>query len=229
MPDDVADQLLDDIVDGELVPGETLPAERALAEALGVSRPTVRQALTRLAHAGVLSVRQGEATTVRDFRRSAGMDLLPRLLLRDGAPDPATVRGVLEVRLAIAPDVARRCAARRREDLVTRLHELTERMADLDGDPAALQPLTHEFWHLVVDGSDNVVYRLLFNALEAAYLPVLDLLVDPLAGELTDLAGYRAVVAAIERGDAAGAAQATRRTVAKGTTAALQILDRLDQ
>ena len=54
----------------------------------------------------LVEVRHGGATTVREFRRYAGLDLLPRLLVRDGELDPAVGRGVLEARLAIGPTVA---------------------------------------------------------------------------------------------------------------------------
>ena len=82
VPEDVFEQILAEVLSGEMAPGESLPSERRLAEVLGVSRPAVREALTRVAAAGLVEVRQGDATTVRDFRRHAGLDLLPRLLLR---------------------------------------------------------------------------------------------------------------------------------------------------
>ena len=77
MPDEVFDQVLGEVLGGELTPGQALPAERRLAEVLGVSRPAVREALQRLSQAGLIEVRQGDTTTVRDFRRHAGLDLLP--------------------------------------------------------------------------------------------------------------------------------------------------------
>jgi GntR family transcriptional regulator, transcriptional repressor for pyruvate dehydrogenase complex len=40
--DDVFDQLLEEVVGGELSAGDPLPSERRLAELLGVSRPAVR-------------------------------------------------------------------------------------------------------------------------------------------------------------------------------------------
>src|SRR3989337_1285403 len=98
--DQVFDQVLDEVVDGSLAAGEQLPSERQLAEVLGVSRPAVREALQRMAQTRLVEVRHGGATTVRDFRRAAGLDLLPRLLVRRGALDLGVARSVLEARLA---------------------------------------------------------------------------------------------------------------------------------
>ena len=100
VPEDVFEQIVAEVLSGEMQPGEALPSERRLAEVLGVSRPAVREALKRLTAAGLVEVRQGDATTVRDFRRHAGLDLLPRLLIRAGELDLSVVRSILETRLA---------------------------------------------------------------------------------------------------------------------------------
>src|SRR5689334_12694705 len=105
VPDAVFDQIAADVLSGEMAPGEALPSERRLAEALGVSRPAVREALKHLSAAGLVDVRQGDTTTVRDFRRFAGLDLLPRIILRDNELDLETVRSVLEARLHNGPKV----------------------------------------------------------------------------------------------------------------------------
>ena len=89
VPDEVFDQVLAEVVDGELEAGEPLPSERRLAEVLGVSRPAVREALQRMAQTRLLEVRHGGATTVRDFRRYAGLDLLPAAA---GAPAACSTR-----------------------------------------------------------------------------------------------------------------------------------------
>ncbi|MBF6129172.1 FadR/GntR family transcriptional regulator [Nocardia brasiliensis] len=109
---DVFEQIVADVLSGELAPGATLPSERQLAEALGVSRPAVREALQRLAAAGLVSVRQGDATTVLDYWRGAGLEVLPRLLVQAGELDPAVARSILEARLHNGPKVAELAAAR---------------------------------------------------------------------------------------------------------------------
>lgn len=217
VPDAVFDQLLDDILAGELAPGTELPAERRLAEVLGVSRPAVREALQRLAHAGLIDVRQGDATTVRDYRRSAGPELLPRLLLRTGGPDLDLVRHILEARLALVPDVARRCAQRRSEDDLARLQAHVAAMRAAEGDVVELQRLAHEFSSTLIDGSGNVVYRLLFNALEAAYVPAMGALTAILAEEVSDVATYAALADAVAAQDAARAGSLARKLISLGT------------
>lgn len=228
VPDEVYDQLVDGIMTGDLAPGTSLPSERRLAEELGVSRPAVREALQRLSHAGLIEVRQGGVTTVRDYRRSAGLDLLPQLLARAGEPDLALVRSILEVRAEVAPNVARRCAQRRDAALVTRLRALLDEMDAHGEDLVALQRTAHELWHTVVDGTGNLVDRLLFNALSTAYLPMLDVLTDVMADEVTDRDGYHRLVDAIEGGDADTAAAVAERIIDRGTRRGLELLARLE-
>ncbi len=60
----VADSLAQSIRDGVYRPGEKLPAERELAEAFGVSRPTVREAMIALEIFGVVEIRHGSGIYV---------------------------------------------------------------------------------------------------------------------------------------------------------------------
>jgi GntR family transcriptional repressor for pyruvate dehydrogenase complex len=59
------------ITDGRLVGGERLPSEGELATTIGVSRPVIRQALSRLQYAGIVKVRWGSGTFVQDANRAA--------------------------------------------------------------------------------------------------------------------------------------------------------------
>ena len=70
VPEDVFDQVMSDVLSGEMQPGETLPSERRLAEVLGVSRPAIREALKRLAAAGLVEVRQGGSTLTQQLARA---------------------------------------------------------------------------------------------------------------------------------------------------------------
>ena len=155
VPEHVFEQIVAEVLSGEMQPGETLPSERRLAEVLGVSRPAVREALKRLTAVGLVEVRQGDATTVRDFRRHAGLDLLPRLLIRAGDLDLSVVRSILETRLHIGPKVAELAAQRRRPELSARMDEALQKLADND-DPVERQLHALTFWDHVVDGADSI-------------------------------------------------------------------------
>src|SRR5690606_15314101 len=57
--DDIARQIRQQITDGYLRPGAKLPAERKLAEELGVSRNTLREAVRSLEQAGLVYLKKG--------------------------------------------------------------------------------------------------------------------------------------------------------------------------
>lgn len=67
------------ILQGILRPGERLPAERDLAEKLGVSRPSLREAVSELQDKGLLTTRAGAGIYVADVLGSAFSDALIRL------------------------------------------------------------------------------------------------------------------------------------------------------
>src|SRR5262249_21656758 len=174
----------------ECAPGGPPRSERGLGEVLGVPRPAVREALKRLTAAGLVEVRQGDATTVRDFRRHAGLDLLPRLLIRAGELDLSVVRSILETRLHIGPKVAELAAQRRRPELAARLDEALEKLADNDA-PVERQRHALTFWDHVVDGADSIAFRLMYNTLRATYEPAVDALATMMADEVGRPAAYR--------------------------------------
>ncbi|HET7742194.1 MAG TPA: GntR family transcriptional regulator, partial [Mycobacterium sp.] len=154
VPEDVFEQIVSEVLSGDMQPGEALPSERRLAEVLGVSRPAIREALKRLTAAGLVEIRQGDATTVRDFRRHAGLDLLPRLLVRAGEVDVAVVRSILETRLHNGPKVAE-LAARRRTPELPDILDATIAALDAEQDPIARQRHALAFWDHIVDGADS--------------------------------------------------------------------------
>ncbi|WP_205315340.1 FadR/GntR family transcriptional regulator, partial [Nonomuraea lactucae] len=122
---EVFEQIAAQILDGTLASGTALPPERILTETFGVNRQALREALQRLDQLGLVRIRHGDATRVRDYRSSAGLDLLPRLFLRpDGTLDPLVVRSVMEMRAAMGADAAALCAVRAGADLVLSLRGL---------------------------------------------------------------------------------------------------------
>jgi GntR family transcriptional regulator, transcriptional repressor for pyruvate dehydrogenase complex len=227
VPDEVFDQILSEVVEGEIAAGESLPSERRLAEVLGVSRPAVREALSRMAQARLVDVRHGGATTVREFRRAAGLDLLPRLLVRNGDLDVAVARSILEARLAIAPEVASLAGERGTDTLP---EALDDAIASLEAaeDPVARQRAALTFWDHVVDAADSVVFRLMFNSLRAAYEPAIEALAVLMEAEVSQIDAYRAVrdaVAAHDPGAARAAAENLLRPATHGLISAIHDLE----
>jgi GntR family transcriptional repressor for pyruvate dehydrogenase complex len=228
VPDEVFDQIIDDVVSGEFAPGESLPSERKLAEVLGVSRPAVREALQRVAQAGLVEVRQGDATTVRDYRRHASLDLLPRLLLPRGELDPGVARSVLEARLLIGPKVAALAAERAGARIGAALREAITGLTE-DEDPVLRQKHALVFWDRIVDGADSIVFRLMFNSLRASYEPALTALATVMEAEVCQVEIYRAVADAIVAGDADAARRGAEDLLTPATNALLAAIRKLEE
>ncbi|WP_067811677.1 FadR/GntR family transcriptional regulator [Actinomadura kijaniata] len=96
------------IVGGEFVPGERLPTERELAERLGVSRSSLREAIRALTLVGVLEARQGAGTYVTSLAPHLLLDAVSMLV--ELAPG-ATVLELLAVRRVLESAAAAQAAA----------------------------------------------------------------------------------------------------------------------
>jgi GntR family transcriptional regulator, transcriptional repressor for pyruvate dehydrogenase complex len=226
--DQVYDQILGEVVRGEFTPGEPLPSERRLAEAFAVSRPVIREALQRLAQAGLVEVRQGDATKIRDFRRYGGLELLPHLLGQGGTVDFAVVRSILEARLHVGPKVAALAAERSGKRLATPLRDAVNAIKTAP-DPVAAQRHALVFWDHVVDGASSIAFRLMFNSLRAAYEPSLAALAAVMAPEVGRPEAYRALADAIVAGDHDAARDAADGLLRPATVAFLAAIRRLEE
>jgi GntR family transcriptional repressor for pyruvate dehydrogenase complex len=227
VPDEVFNQIVGEVLSGDIAAGDTLPSERRLAEVLGVSRPSIREALQRLSHAGLVDVRQGDVTTVRDFRRSAGLSLLPQLLLAGGQLDLGVARSLLETRLHIGPFAAGLAAERSGPALHDALRGCLDGLVTQD-DAVGRQRVALDFWDHIVDGADSIAIRLMYNNLRAAYEPVVEALAGVLDSEASRTGVYAAAAEAIAAGDAVAArshADALLRPTTETLLAAFRTID----
>jgi GntR family transcriptional regulator, transcriptional repressor for pyruvate dehydrogenase complex len=225
VPDEVFDQIATDVLSGAMRPGAALPSERQLAEVFGVSRPAVREALKRLSAVSLVEVRQGGLTTVRDFRRHAGLDLLPQLLFRNGELDPAVFRSILEARLRIGPKVAELAAEQHGPELAALLED-SLRTLDAEEDPVEWQRDTLVFWDQMVDIAGSIVFRLMYNAFRSAYERALAALATAMTAEFNRPDAYRKLAGAIRTGDAAEARKAAQDVLELANSTMMAALDR---
>lgn len=96
--DEIYDQLKSMIFSGGLVPGEKLPAERELAKNMGVSRPSLREALHKLNAQGFLEQIPGEGAYVKSITGESINIAIDKFIQKDGAIlDLIEIRKILEV------------------------------------------------------------------------------------------------------------------------------------
>ncbi|WP_457637974.1 GntR family transcriptional regulator [Oceanithermus sp.] len=173
------------IVSGNLQPGERL-SEPALAEALGVSRTPVREALQRLAQEGLVEMRPGRGAWVRVLK-------------------PREVAEVYEVRALIEGEAARRAAERSNEADLARLEVALDELEQADpADYAAQIAADARFHALLVAASGNRVLEQVFHDLDAALALTRQFSRDFNQTPQTRQQ-HRAITAAIARGDAEAA------------------------
>ncbi len=105
--DQVFDQLRELIFRGEFKTGEQILTERELAEAFGVSRTSVRDAINKLVVMGLLEQRQGQGTFVRS-PESSDKSILATMVESQGA----SITDLLEVRMGLECNAAAMAATR---------------------------------------------------------------------------------------------------------------------
>lgn len=108
------------ILQGKLAPLQRLPSEKDLAEALGVSRPTVREAVRGLMTLNIVESRRGDGTYLTSLEPAllaAPIDFLLRV-------DEGGLAALTEARVALESGIAEVAAARATSDGIDRLQEL---------------------------------------------------------------------------------------------------------
>ncbi|AEF40054.1 FadR/GntR family transcriptional regulator [Hoyosella subflava] len=221
----VFDQISARVLSGELAPGDDLPSERRLAEAFGVSRPAIREAIQKLSQAGLVEVRQGDATSVRDYRAHAGPELLPQLLLPQGEPDVAVALSVVEARQIVGVKVAELAAQRVTADQAARLHNAAAAMESPNADTIDLQFRALGFWDAVVDSADSIAFRLIFNSLRSAYEPMITVLAPVMEAEVSNADAYHNLATAIAANDHQLTSTRAEALLSAGTLALSSVLN----
>lgn len=202
--DQIASQLEFMIAEGTLQPGERLPAERTLSERMGVSRPSLREAIKKLASKGLLMSRQGGGTYVMKSINEGITDPLLELMQQH----PESRFDVLEVRHALDGLAAYYAAIRATDQDRYTIQKKYEKMINLHhtSDNPMDEALADAAFHLsIAEASHNIVLlhvmRSLFAVLQNSIQHNLDKLYtipkvfDPLSAQ------HEALMSAVVRGE----------------------------
>jgi len=120
LSDTVAAELEKRMLEGSLKPGDRLPPERALALELGVSRPSLREAIQKLVSKGLLSTRHGGGTHVTDRLEAHFVDPWQDML----RGHPLLHRDLLEFRQMLECQAAALAAERATDVDINRLDQM---------------------------------------------------------------------------------------------------------
>ncbi len=201
--EEIAEQLRSLILNGQYPPGSKLPPERELSKRLRVNRASLREALKKLEHLGLVRIRQGDGTRVTNFMETGGIELVQHLLPLGGGR-PELIRDLLEFRRLFGRELARLCAACAPKDGLTRLRAIADK-ADHTHGAAELFDLDFEFYVALAALCGNQVMLLLINTVRDGVRNFMPLLANLAGPQDTVRKHHRELIAAIEKGDVGNA------------------------
>ena len=138
----VARRISELIDNGEFSSGHKLPSERDLAEMLGVSRPSIREAMIALEVTGVIEVKTGSGIYVRETRS---------FTVEDDGPGPFEI---LEMRLLVEPEACALAAERITDKQLGELAALYEELERSAG-TSKMEAFDEQFHNLIGAATEN--------------------------------------------------------------------------
>jgi GntR family transcriptional repressor for pyruvate dehydrogenase complex len=199
LTDGAIERIRDLIRSGEFPPGSRLPPEQKLAEQLGLSRNSMREAVKALELVRVLDSRPGDGTYVTS--------LVPRLLLEgfSSAIDllqDDTLLEVMQIRLMLEPVATAAAVAHITEEHLQTLADLLAKMRQTAEDAEQMVQSDIEFHRTIIAANGNESLTSVLDGLSGrtARVRVWRGLIEADAAAVT-LAEHQAIYDAVAAGD----------------------------
>ena len=204
IPEEVADRIRLLILDGTFPRGRPLPSERLLAERFGVSRGSIRDGFRRLEMIGLLETRHGQGT----FPHELTVDRLVAPLASMLTYQHDLQDELLDVRRMFEPAVARVAATRVTDEDFADLQRIldTQRRKVKTGRSAVVEDTA--FHAVLARATRNRVVVRIMETLNDLLVESRTLALKQKGRPEQSIKGHEAVVAALRRRDADGAARA---------------------
>jgi GntR family transcriptional regulator, transcriptional repressor for pyruvate dehydrogenase complex len=151
--EEIAQQIMDLIANGDLKPGQRLPSERELCKNFGAGRSSLREALRCLSIVGVLNARVGEGTSVAaDGGKFLGKIVEWRLIT-----EKHDIENLLEVRIGLEGVAAANAATRATSADIDKLEDLLAKMKAAVQDRKLFAVLDLDFHVTLAKASGNTL------------------------------------------------------------------------
>ena len=164
--EEIVSQVKQLISKGELKPGDRIPSERELATMLGVSRPSVREAIMVLEAMGFVESRQGGGTYVKALTEASIMNPLAKLVEKR---DPELLRSLAEVRMGLESWSAYLAAQRATDSDIAeirRLYKIMEKQAAKGGWSPDVDA---EFHYAITSASHNSLQMHVLDSIHSLF------------------------------------------------------------
>lgn len=202
----VARRIMSMISARALKPGDQLPPERELAESLGVSRPSLREAIRGLSILGVVKSRQGGGAFISELDAESLLGPIRFFL----SLEDVNVRELYDARSLIESDVARRAAVNMSDEQLDALECIVEEQAGILGDARAFRVSDFNFHEAIWEGCGNAFLRRIGESLNVLGLEVRRRVSETEGVLEQSLQDHRHLLAALRARDADAAAQAAQ-------------------
>jgi GntR family transcriptional repressor for pyruvate dehydrogenase complex len=159
----VARRLVEYIISGDIEPGGRMPSERQLAEAFGVGRSAMREALKSLSMIGLIDVRQGDGT----YLKRADAALLPQIIEWGLLIGEQRTLDLVEARQHIEIDIAELAALRRTDLDLIDMERCIARMERASNDEEAFVDADVAFHLKLAEAARNSVLRDIHSSIQA--------------------------------------------------------------
>jgi GntR family negative regulator for fad regulon and positive regulator of fabA len=198
-------RLVSGFLDGTFPVDSSLPAERELALQLGVTRPTLREALQRLARDGWIEIRQGKPTRIRNYWQEGNLAVLAAIARRRQDLPSNFVPDLLSVRVLLAPAYTRLAVDSAPRCIIT----LLEPSPTAKSSPEEFSRFDWQLHHQLTICSGNPVFTLILNGFQDLYIEMGKLYFSIPETRTSSLGFYSELLNCARSGDAAAAQSLT--------------------
>ncbi|TME12388.1 MAG: FadR family transcriptional regulator [Chloroflexi bacterium] len=160
----IADQIEQRILNGELRSGDRLPTERVLAEQFQASRTAVREAMKILAQKGLVEMRPGRGTIVINGAPEAMQNSIG-LVMKLQVGEVGGSDNLVEVREILETEIAALAAARATEDEIAAMREAIRVMDVSLSDADAYIAADNQFHRALAKATQNSLILILIDSI----------------------------------------------------------------
>jgi GntR family negative regulator for fad regulon and positive regulator of fabA len=196
-------RLINAILDDQFPINSSLPPERNLATQLGVTRPTLREGLQRLARDGWIEIRHGKSTRVRDYWHEGNLAVLGAIARHMDHLPADFVPNLLHIRTLLAPAYTQLAVKRAAKSLT----KFLQAFQSLPDSPEAFAQADWDVHQRLTVDSGNPIFTLIFNGFKDLYPATAQLYFSSTKARARSRQFYADLLAAAQANDPAMAAQ----------------------